>query len=1033
MPPVGVPPLPLFARFSAAALWAALLAAPAWALDAALPVAQAHHTTWRDDAQAPANIVAMAQTPDGFLWLGTGGGLVRFDGVRFQRVDPLADHTHLSGSVTALHALPDGRLLIGHRFGGVSILGPGGLQHFHAVPGLPVGNCWDFAVDAAGDVWGAFTGGVARLKNGQWQGFALDGEPVPFRTLVRDGQGALWVTARTGAYALAAGADHFQRVQAPLPSFPFLSVSPGGQVWAADFSRQRLVALAHEGGQFRAASGVLPLAFPAQGDRHWFDADGGLWVRSGEGLLRMPRPAEGPVVDGVRWPELQAFGTAQGLEADAQSFLEDREGNVWIGTAAGLHRLRQAHVTRVPLQGADGGVGVAAAADGGVWAISELGGLYRVAAPGQPPLQVKPLGLAGQRLTHVHRDARGVVWVGSNSALWRIAAGQPPQRVPRPDEGDAPQGMAFAPVHALATDAAGALWAHLVVKGTFKRVGDQWQQLDNDPAARIMSLGNDPQGRLWIGYVDRGAARIDGDEVLRLGPAQGLDIGAISVVHARGPRVWLGGQRGIALYEGGRVKTMPLPGEAVQPAVVTGLVETPDGELWVHGASGLLRIARAEWRRALDEPGHAPVLRRFDGDDGLQGSASQIRPLPSLVQAQDGRLWAALPSGLFVIDPARLRRNPLPPTVLLQAVVADGHQLDPALPMQLPTGGVADLRLDYTATSLGVPQRVRFRYRLVGYDADWREAGPRREASYTRVGPGRYEFQVVAANEDGVWNDQGARVTLVVPSAWWQTRSFAAALLLLALGAGALLYRWRVRALAQRLHAQAEVRLRERERIARDLHDTLLQGVTGLTLQVQAAADEAPAGSPLQARLLHALDRAQEVMDEGRDRVSALRTPGGTRAGAKPVLSGSAARRSLPRALSAAVDELAIDFPRTFCLFEQRGIARPVRPAVADELVLVGREALCNALRHANARRVVLRLRHGSRALLLRVTDDGHGFDARQAEAAASAGHFGLTGMRERAQSIGARLRIHSGPRGTVVVVTVRDAYCSDEQPLDPL
>ncbi|MBQ1763238.1 MAG: hypothetical protein IIZ92_10110, partial [Aquincola sp.] len=201
------------------ALLALLLhAAPAWPLDPGLPVAQAQHTGWQRDAQAPANIVAMAQTPDGFLWLGTGGGLVRFDGVRFERVDPLGGHPRLSGSVTALQALPDGRLLIGHRFGGVSILGPDGLQHFHGVPGLPVGNCWDFAVDAAGDVWGAFTGGVARLKGGQWQTFALDGEPVPFRTIVRDPQGTLWVTARTGAYALAAGGTAFQRVQVDLPS-----------------------------------------------------------------------------------------------------------------------------------------------------------------------------------------------------------------------------------------------------------------------------------------------------------------------------------------------------------------------------------------------------------------------------------------------------------------------------------------------------------------------------------------------------------------------------------------------------------------------------------------------------------------------------------------------------------------------------------------------------------------------------------------------------------------------------------------------
>lgn len=990
-----------------AAVCALLGALPARALDAALPVALAHHTAWSSAAEAPSNIVAMAQTPDGFLWLGTGGGLVRFDGVRFERIDTLGGHPRLSGSITALQAMPDGRLLIGHRFSGVSILGPAGLQHFFGVPGLPVGNCWAFAVDAAGDVWGAFTGGVARLREGRWQAFALDGEAVPFRTLVRDAEGTLWVTARTGAYALAPGAAAFQRVQADLPAYPYLSVAPGGQVWAADFARSRLVALARSGTGFQAAPGVPPVALPPQGDRHWFDADGGLWVRGGDGAWRMPRPGEGPIVDGLRRPALQRFGAAEGLDGDFHSFLEDLEGNVWLGTAGGLHRLRQAPVTRVPMGAADAAVGVAAAAEGGVWATSEFGGLYRVGAGGDP-LAVEPLGLAGQRLSHLHRDGGGVLWVGSRSALWRIVPGQPPQRVPRPDAGDNPAGFEFAPIHAMAVDRAGVLWAHLVVKGTFRRVEDRWEKVDDDPGARVMSMGNDAQGRLWIGYIDRGAARIDGDEVLAFGPAQGLDIGAVYAVHGRGPRVWLGGQRGLALFDADTrtMKTLPLPGQP-QPGLVTGVVETAEGVLWLHAAAGLMRIEPAEWRRAFAEPGYTPRSTLYDGRDGLLGSASQIRPLPSLVQAQDGRLWAALPSGLFMIDPARLRLNVLPPAVKLRAVAVDGRRFEAGAPLTLPTGRVDDLRFDYTATSLSVPQRVRFRYRLEGYDTDWRDAGAQREAAYTRVGPGRYEFRVIAANNDGVWNEEGARLALTVPPAFWQTPLFAAALALLAAGLLAALFRWRVRQVSRRLQERLDTRLQERERIARELHDTLLQGVTGLTLHVQAAADEAPAGSPWRQRLDTALDRANDVIVQARDRVTGLRLP------------ERSSSRALAASLAAACRELAAAFRGPACRFEVQGEERALAPQVADEVDLIAREALCNALRHSGGTEVQVALQFEPQALVLRVADDGHGFDAEAAEARAPQGHFGLAGQRERAAAIGARLRLRSGPQGTELLLTV--------------
>lgn len=982
------------------------------ALEPALRLSQAHHTAWRGDDGAPANVVAMAQTPDGYLWLGTGGGLVRFDGVRFDRVASSSPRALLSGSVTALQATREGELLVGHRFGGVGVIDAAGTLRPMPGEGMPAGNCWAFAVDGAGDAWGAFTGGVARWHGGRWHPHALDGEPVPFRTLVLDAEGHLWATAKTGAYVLPAGSAAFQRVDADLPSFPFLSVAPDGRVWAADFDRQRLVALGRAGGRFGAVAGLAPLSLPPTADRHWFDAHGGLWLRTGAGAMRAARPGEGPIAaSGERLPSFEAFGARQGLTGDLLSFLEDREGNVWLGTAGGLHRLRQAHVTRVALgaedgdeagagAGAgDGSVGVAPAAGGGVWATTDFGGLFRVGDA------VRSYAPVGERASHLHRGSDGVLWVGSRSALWRVEPNGTATEVPRPDAGDARRGAEFAPVHAMARDRSGALWAHLVVKGTFRLADGRWQRVDEATGARIMSMGNDADGRLWLGYIDRGAARVDGGETLAFGPADGLDIGAVTAIHGRGPRVWLGGQRGVALHERGTMKTLAWPG-LDDLEVVTGIVETAAGDLWINAARGLTHLAAGEWRRAVDDPAYRPRFERFDGHDGLMGSASQIRPLPSLVEAEDGRLWAALPSGLFTLDPARLRRNALPPAVIVQALAVDGERAPAGAPRPMPAGR-ADLRFEYTATSLTVPQRVRFRYRLEGYDDAWQDAGGRREAAYTRVGPGHYRFRVVASNNDGVWNEEGASLDVTVPPAFWQTRGFAVLLAGLA-GAGLwLLYRLRIRQISRRLHGQMDARLRERERIARELHDTLLQGVTGLTLHVRAVANQVPDGSPLRGRLELALRRAQELIVEGRDRVAELRVP-----------------KSLRVALSAALADACRELSDAFaggpaCTLSVEGEEREINPLVADEAGRIAREAMANALRHSGGRKVAVRLRFGRDALCLTVADDGHGFDGGTATMAGRPGHFGLTGMQERAARIGARLRVRTGARGTQVELRV--------------
>lgn len=996
-------PFPTLRRFQASVVgWllaCLLLPTASYAIDPSVRLSELHHTTWRSDDGAPPNIVALAQTPDGFLWLGTGGGLFRFDGIRFDRITSLSGKQLLTTSITALHTTTGGALVIGYRFGGLSVYDNEQLTNYTVADGLPPGNAWAFVQGEDGDVWAAFTGGVTRRHAGEWKTQELDGEMLPFRTMLRDAEGNIWVTAKTGAYVLLKGRSGFQRAQADLPVFPFLSLAPDGRIWATDFQRQRISPMSREGEGFRLSPATEEVPLPLSGDLHWFDTGGGLWIRTREGLLRVAKP----LASGES-QRAETFSWAKGLSGEIYSFLEDREGNIWLGTAGGLHRFTHSNVRRVEL-GLDGGsVGVAPGDGADVWAITAFGGLFRVGE------SVRQYPNVAQYASHMHRDQNGIVWIGSRNALWRIDADGTLVEMERPDISSGKQASVFAPIHAIAKDREGVLWLHTVINGTFRRLADRWVRVPEGPHDRIMSMGNDAQGRLWIGYVDRGASRVDGDEVLSFEPGSQLNIGAVSAIYGRGTRVWLGGQHGLALFDGATMRTLSLRG-LDDITVVTGIVETASGQLWINAANGLTRIDANEWQRALIDPNYIMQVQRFGPWDGLLGSASQIRPLPSLIEAGDGRLWMALPSGLFVVDPARLRRNNLPPTVIIRGLTVDGKDYDSGDPGAMPVGR-ADLRIAYTATSLTVPQKVQFRYKLEGYDSDWQDASGRREATYTRVGPGDYVFRVVASNNDGVWNDTGASISFTVPPAFWQTRWFAA----VALAAAALLllalYRLRIWQISTQLRRRLETRLQERERIARELHDTLLQSITGLTLHVRAAANQVPEGSPLRERLEIALNRANEVAVEGRDRVAELR-------------QHQEVGIALHTTLMATCQALSDAMPGPTCQVQVVGTLRELNGMVSDEAARVVYEAVCNSLRHANAKAIHVLLDYNRDELRVTVRDDGEGIQSSSQAEVDLQGHFGLAGMRERADRIGGQLKIETGKQGTIVSLTVpaRIAY----------
>ena len=393
--------------------------------------------------------------------------------------------------------------------------------------------------------------------------------------------------------------------------------------------------------------------------------------------------------------------------------------------------------------------------------------------------------------------------------------------------------------------------------------------------------------------------------------------------------------------------------------------------------------------------------------DGLTGQPVQTTPRPTAIQGTDGRLWFATSDGIARIDPTNIPRNPKPPPVQVRALAAAGETYDVARRVSLPVR-TTQLRLVYTAISFTKPDRIVFRYRLTGVDTAWVEAGTRREAFYTNLGPGSYRFRVIAANEDGVWNEAGASIDFEIPPGFTQTKAFIgliAALLAAALvGAGWLLAFWRQRQMARALHAKYEGQLAERARVARELHDTLLGDMTGVALQLGAAARRARSANENigVVELLSSLStQVQHTLVEARRSVSAIRVAPDELLPLHEQLDGAARRTFGETGINARV--------------EHAGSPRKYPVDVEAQIVGIATEAMANARRHAECETVTISCTYAMEEVHVRVRDDGRGIDASQAM---PSGHWGLVGMRERAASIGARLSVTSNAgAGTEVLL----------------
>ncbi len=734
------------------------------------------------------------------------------------------------------------------------------------------------------------------------------------------------------------------------------------------------------------------------------DRSRSLWIGTGnEGLVRH--------VHG----RIERFSRVDGLSGDViNTIFEDREGNVWVATSSGLDRFRDVKVaTLTSREGLPGGdvLAVTASRDGSVW-IGEDSALLHW-REGGISVYGAGQGLPGNATTSLLEDSRGRLWVGVDNGLAWWERG-------RFFSFSMPDASAVGVVRAMVEDRDGSVWVattqadHALLHIRGERL------VEIVPAERIggpqiSAIAAHPEGGVWLGLIDSELKLYRNGRVESItkldSPDRRLLYGLLPGTHG----LWLITSRGLGLLRNGTLSTLDtrrgLPCDDVEDAV-----PGDDGSLWVKTLCGLVRIPAGELDAWSAHPERRVRVRVLDAFDGAQTGLSPFTPRST--KSLDGRLWFALEGGgLQVLDPKRMKDNAVPPPVRILRVTADRKSYAPESRLRLPplTG---EVEIDYTALSLTIPEKVRFRYRLAGAGGDWHDAGMRREAFFTNLKPGSYRFSVVACNNDGVWNPQAATLDFTVLPAFYQTRAF----LLLCVAAVTLLawagYRWQIRRVAARLDLQFQERLAERTRIAQDLHDTLLQGFLSASMQLHVAVDELPADAPQKPRLSRVLQMIGQVIEEGRNAVRGLRAPA-------PQTSGA---DDLAQVLARVPQELGLNEAADLRIIVE-GPSRPLRPLIRDEVYRISREALVNAFQHAEASEIEVEIEFAARALRVLVRDNGRGIDPEVLRSGRE-GHWGLSGMRERAERMGARLKVWSRERaGTEIELSVPGAIAFRDQP----
>jgi len=936
----------------------------------------------------------IAQAKDGYIWIGTAAGLLRFDGVRFTLWEPPKGGPTLpSANIISLLPSKDGSLWIGTARG-LARWYDGKLTNYSELPSRPN----SIVEDQQGHVWIA----QSRVQNGSGPlcevvGSNLrcygkaNGIPAPqLASLVVDSSGGFWLGAEGELIHWTAYSnqtfDLLDRRRNFHTQITALVASRDGGLWAGfagsgpGLGLQRFESEAWQPvtiGRFHGESLQINSIF--------LDSANSLWVGTqSEGVYR------------IRGSAVDHFDASDGLSGDdAEQFFEDEEHNLWVATSAGIDCFRDLPVVSYTKREgliADLANSVYAAQDGTVW-VGLVGGLDAIRDGAVSHIRTGK-AFPGSEVTAMLVDHTGRLWLGIDDELYLFQEGHFRPILDR-------DGKRSGTVTQLAEDIDGSLWAAKQDNKAHQLLHIRGDSItEKFPAEQILGVVASPHGGVWSNLYNAIAHRQDDvEKLLKMPPKIQIDYISDMVLDHQ-DTVWAVIPQGVLHFDGAKAELLAA-NNGLPCASVGSLIFDRQGALWLILTCGIVRVDRSSLQSWMEHPEARVPALFLDAFDGVQVGITDFRPAVSL--GKEGRIWFVNGSDVQMLDPAQLHLNTFPPPVHIERLSADHKDVPITLDTRLPPL-TRNIEIDYTALSFVMPQRVRFRYKLEGHDNEWQDGGTRRSAFYMNLRPGTYKFLVTASNNSGVWNEEGASLFFTIAPAWYQTAAFRISCLLAGLLLLWLIYYLRMEQASRSLRARFDERVAERTRLARDLHDTLLQTLQGSKLVADDALENRSDSEHTRRSLEKLSQWIERAMREGRAALNALH-------------STTLDNRELSQRLQSALDQRELN-GASDRLLTVSGAPVEMDPPITDEICRVGYEAIRNAFMHSHATRIEVLLAYSEDFTLI-IRDNGRGMDSTMASRGRT-GHYGLQNMRERAAHIRGKFQLITAPNlGTTIELKI--------------